>query len=180
MKNPFPSRFNFSNGNRDLDKTIGLSGPLYDINASGVAISTGITITLSGTFSDTDHISGTFTGDNDSGISGTNSAHRVGGSQTAMYRYTGYYYNDNGLTAGVFTMDIDGSGNVTGFRHDFELDNEASMEGNVTGSTLNLLIGTTTVTGTIDLANGTLTNVIWEDPADGSSGTASGAGCKLN
>ncbi len=147
---------------------ISFSGTIYSpygvegtINVSNASLDT------------TDHMSGSFSGDS----SGSFSAERVGGSPSAAYRFSGYY-NVSGYVAGVFTMDVDADGTATGRIHDLEENKEYSLTGTASGGTLSLQVSNgATVSGSIDLANGTLSNTYWSQ--DGDSGSIYGKGCTL-
>lgn len=143
--------------------------------SSGVA-STGAT--YSGRMSSPDTVSGTWS---NTGGGGTISGARIGGALNAKYRYTGRFQNGIGsLTAyGLYTFDVDASGNVTGVAYEIASDTLETLSGTVSGTALSGFIGTSgTYNATINLAAGTVTAATWSKGTVNGNFTASG--CALN
>ncbi|MEE8380106.1 MAG: hypothetical protein V3R49_07015 [Gammaproteobacteria bacterium] len=113
------------------------------------------------------------------GVSFTGS--RLGGSSTAIHRYTGYYIGD---ATGVFSIDVDVAGVVTGRSVSFEDGSIGILGGNVYGADneiLNIVQSEgMAVMATIDLVAGTITGGTWSDINSADTGTFSGSGCQLN
>ncbi|WP_345976545.1 hypothetical protein [Sulfurimonas sp. HSL3-7] len=169
-----------TSGSRNtVARTLSFSGGLYTVDPSdpyNPYYDGSVSATAS--FADADHLDGTATVSPD-GISVALTANRIGSSPTAKYRFTGRYTDTTGF-GGLFTMDIDADGKVTGLGYDIEMDEKFPISGLVEGTTLTFTIDdTTTGGGSIYLDNGTL-NASWSDPSDGSSGSVSGTGCQLN
>lgn len=142
---------------------------------SGVA-STGAT--YSGRMTSPDTITGTWI---NGALSGTFSNSRIGGALDAKYRFTGQFQNGGGMPVayGLYTFDINGSNQVTGFAYDVSNDTSVALTGTVSGATLS---GTTSsgvsFTATINLAAGTISSATWT--GGGSSGSFTASGCQLN
>jgi hypothetical protein len=102
---------------------------------------------------------------------------RIAGSRNAVWRFTGVYRGD---TYGVFAMDIDQDGNVTGRGYNV-VDDEADTLGGMLNRNTNMVSitvgGQEIANGTLDVRTGLLTGT-WA--SDGESGTFSGDGCRLN
>jgi hypothetical protein len=170
-----------TSGSRNtVAKTLSFSGGLFSIDPNDpyALPSNDGSVSANASFVDADHLDGTATVSPEGG-SVTLSASRIGSSPTAKYRFTGNYTDTTGI-GGLFTMDIDADGKVTGLGYDIEMDEEFPISGLVDGTTLTFTTDdTTTGGGNIDLINGTL-NASWSDVSDGSSGDVSGTGCQLN
>lgn len=160
----------FTSGSLNLGSSLlTLNGTIY----SDEYLAQG-TVTASASVNTTDHMFGTFSGD----ASGNFEADRVGGSPTAAYRFSGYYEDEYGYTAGVFTMDVDVGGTATGVIHNLEDNHQYTISGNASGGTLDLQVSNgATVDGSINLSAGTLSGAQWHE--GGASGTIYGMGCTL-
>lgn len=135
-------------------------------------VSTGTSYT--GAFSDSNTLSGTW---NNTGVSGTFNGTRIGGSSAAKYRFTGYY---QGTDAGLFTVDIDASNNITGLAYSVVYDLADTLKGTISGSTLSVTgNGGAAISGTINLAAGTISGGTWNNTRTGDFGTYAGGGCEL-
>jgi len=159
------------------DQYIGLSGtaPIsYDQNVAFVSGNTTTGATFSGQFTSVNGVSGSWQNSPDSG---SFSGSRIGGVTDAAYRFTGNY---TGNDFGLFSFDVNGSNNVTGIAYSVAGDEQVTVSGTVSGTTLTATTsGGTAIAGTLDIATGGLSGT-WNDAAEGLSGTFSGSGCKLN
>lgn len=138
--------------------------------------------TYTGQFNSVNSVSGTYTFSGGTTGSGTYSGSRVGGSSTAKHRVTGAYI---GVDTGVFAMDIDASGVLTGVGASSSDGRSFSISGTY-DSDIKELSGTTSGGGSFyglyDPATGLVTSGTWSpnqiNNTDG--GTVSGSGCQLN
>ncbi len=129
-----------------------------------------------------DRVEGTFVNE---GQEGHYSALRIGSVPDAAFRYTGYGYmsQDPNQPVGMFIMDVDANGSVSGLIHDARTDEEPRLHGRIDPKT-----------GVADLklqdALGTVLSgrVDFDDPAGGlqlqwsndqGRGTVKGVGCQL-
>lgn len=134
--------------------------------------------TFSGSFDNPDSVSGSWENGAES-ESGTFNGERIGGAMDARYRFTGRFAGDD---SGLFTFDIDASGDVTGVAYSVVFDELLDLSGTLVGTDLEVTAqNDTVVTATLDIANGTITGGAWQ-AADGSgdTGTFTGSGCRLN
>lgn len=166
----------------DVILLTGNSGVAFDQQGAFIAGITSDGATFSGEFIGADDISGTW--QDTEGGNGTFDGSRIGGSANAEFRFTGFFQGD---AVGLFTFDVDASGNVTGIAYTaFSsqevglIDESIGLSGAVTGGVLNAQTDDQdgTITGTLDTVAGTLTGT-WQDQ-EGASGTLFGSGCKLN
>lgn len=128
------------------------------------------------------------------GQSGAFSGKRVGGSPSAVYRFTGSF---EGSDHGLFTFDIDSNDGVTGVSYSVVEDHLATLSGTVAdtfvpglggrgGDYVTVISGktadgATTFDGTLSRSTGALSGSwSWTDGIDSESGSFSGSGCKLN
>ena len=171
------STLDLSQGNANiLNKTFTLSGNVVDSPETGGGTSSFSSI--NGAIHTADTAGADF-----SVGGGSSTGHyelsRVGSLGNAVYRFTGFYYE--GHVAGVYALDVAENGNVRGAAYDLEEKATFPFTGTAVNGILQLNISDgTTVSGNIDLVNGSLANVTWEDTEDNSSGTMTGSGCKLN
>jgi len=131
---------------------------------------------FTGNFTSVDRVSGTWI-NNIYGYSGSFRGSRIGGAVDAQYRFTGRF---SGTDYGLFTFDIDSSNNITGLVYSVTEDQMLTLNsGSVSGNSLTATTSDgTLITGTIDLANGTLFgNWNWNSI---DFGTFDGSGCRLN
>lgn len=172
----------YSNSAQATFPLSGTTAISYDQSAAFTTGSAGDVATFSGQFTSPDAVSGTWA-DNGDSLAGSFSGTRVGGSPNAVYRFTGTV-SASGVTGatGLFTVDVDGSGNVTGDSYDVQSGNEHSVSGTLTGTTVTGTVADgdgSTFTGTLDGSTGAMSGT-WSDPVTAEHGTFSGSGCKLN
>ncbi|MBA1437560.1 MAG: hypothetical protein FAF05_01005 [Epsilonproteobacteria bacterium] len=188
----------YTAGKQNNDPTVfystgGAQDPLTKkTTINGVVIgATSTTFESNATFESVDKITGSYSvvASATLGGSGTLTATRVGSSATAVYRFTGMSFEstDPTVPSGVFTIDIDASGSVTGGVYDMETNSvSVYLSGTISGNSLTNIVlkdsaGTqvgSITAGTVDLANGTLSGVQWTQGSF--SGTVTGSGCRLN
>jgi len=174
----------FSNTDQALLLLSGSASVSFDQTGSFVSGNTTDGSTFSGSFTGQDGITGTWE-NTQFAETGTFDGTRIGGDTQAVYRFTGSF---QGNAAGLFTFDVDASGNVTGVAYTatsidqpgLVVDETIGLSGTVNGTVLSATStdGDGTITGTLDRAAGTMSGN-WSDQA-GLAGTFSGQGCKLN
>lgn len=174
-KTGFVSGVSYSNNAQSYLIVSGSSAVTLDQSAAFVSGNASSGATFSGQFTSPDNVSGNWQNPNFS-ISGTFAGSRVGGSPNAVYRFTGFY---SGISDyGMFTVDVDGSDNITGKAYNLGLNTSYDLTGTLSGTSVSAVASDgTTITGTLDKSTGNL-NGSWSGSA--SSGTYSGSGCKLN
>lgn len=148
-----------------------------DRQGSFVSSASGGATRFTGTYLSADRIGGNWS-NSAFGISGTFNGDRIGGSRDAAFRYTGAF---TGASSGLFSFDINETGNVTGIAYDATEDETLPLSGTLTGSTLTVTYAQSAgaINGVINLDEGTVTGS-WANSDDGSSGQFSGTGCRLN
>lgn len=115
-----------------------------------------------------------------SGNSGKFEGSRIGGAgdaADAAFKFTASYTGDD---AGVFAFDIDDSDNITGVSYSVNANEEQSLSGSLSGTSLSIMVADgAVITGTLDKTTGALSGT-WMNDAQGLFGTYTGSGCKLN
>lgn len=143
----------------------------------------GLKISGYGTSIGFDRVEGTFVNE---GQSGHYTAQRIGSIPDAAFRYTGYGYTqqDPNQPIGMFIMDVDALGSVSGLIHDARTDAEPRLHGSIDPKTgmVDLRLSDdkgTVLSGKVDFNDpaGTLA-LQWKDN-DGNQGTVRGIGCQL-
>jgi hypothetical protein len=150
-------------------------------DAAFVAGSTSTGASFAGQFDTPDAISGQWR-NVELDESGTFSGSRVGGVYDAVHRFTGFFATDQTSPEpdiGLFTLDVDANGAVSGLAYSVPYDELHTLAGSVAGDT---------VTGTVDASGGFEGSLVrdsgvmlgkWSDPS-GNFGTFVGTGCALN
>ena len=170
---------------------VGVSFEPDPINYPGSFTTPSMTGTATGSSAGTGDVSGTMEGtvsfspNYDSPLlapqdgSGIFSGARLGGSATAKYRYTGFYYlTGSSAPTGVFTVDISDSGEATGTTFNYVTNEIGSLSGAAANGTISGIGATTTANISYDHTAGTMTGT-WSD-TDGYDGALSASGCQLN
>jgi len=136
-------------------------------------------------------VSGVFVQD---GQNGAYTASRVGAGENPSYRYTGFGRgNPGGIAAadgsdsilGLFTIDINPDGNVTGLIHDARSNEEPTLSGNVDFATGNIELDLNsglghTLSGNINFdTNSSNLLIDWNDANGTILGYIQGVGCQL-
>jgi len=160
-----------------LDQYLELSGrsPIsFDQNTNFSSENTTANAVFNGQFGSVDSVSGTWS---TPAFSGDFSAARIGGSSSAVHRYTGNYIGND---IGLFSFDLDGSNNITGISYSTLGGTSFDVTGSVSGTTLSVTASDgTSINGTLDTSTGSLSGT-WTNTAKSLSGTFTGNGCKLN
>lgn len=152
----------------------------YSQNVAFTSGNTTTGATFSGQYSSVDSVSGTWN-NTYYGVSGSFSGSRIGGALNAKYRLTGQYY---GSDYGLFSVDIDNTGKVTGVGYSVTDGALFTLSGTATQLTTTVTITATASNGgtisaslnlSTDMVNGT-----WVNTGAGASGSFSGSGCFLN
>ena len=138
---------------------------------------TGGNITFKGKVNSVNSASGTWT---DGSASGNWTTKRVGGATNAKYRVVGGFQfagTDNGL----FSIDISNSNKVTGVAYSTTDDKSYTISGNFDGTNINAQTNNSVrIQAKFDTATGTISNTSLLNETQGSTGTFSGSGCRLN
>lgn len=134
--------------------------------------------TFTGQFDNFDTGSGTWEAITGGGTAtGTMTASRIGGAVDAVHRFTGKYSGDD---SGLITFDIDASDNITGVVYSTVFDELFTLNVTLNGTTVSGTVsGGGVVDGTLNKDTGVLTGT-WSNAGDGTQGTFTGSGCKLN
>jgi len=104
---------------------------------------------------------------------------RVGGVANAKYRVIGRF-NFSGTDNGLFSMDIDNSNKVTGVAYSTTDDKTYTISGNFNGTDIKAKTNNgVSIQAKFDAHTGTISNTSLLDN-QGSIGTFTGSGCKLN
>ncbi len=110
------------------------------------------------------------------GDTGSFSGTRIGGAGTAAYRFSSQY---TGSDTGLYSFDIDNSGNVSGAAYSVINNEQVTLSGTLTGTALTVTTANNvTITATLDTSAGTIASGVWS--GNGNSGTFTGSGCSLN
>jgi len=160
----------------------------FDPDAGTIVDSNITNIQGNGSSQGYNRVSGRFIQD---GINGAYTATRVGSGVNTAYRYTGYGFQNSGGSAsagndpilGLFTLDINPDGNVTGLIHDARSNAEPTLTGNINFSTgdisLNLNSGLGhTLSGNINFTTSDIL-IDWMDENATTLGYIKGIGCQL-
>ena len=132
---------------------------------------------FSGQLDSPDGMQGTWVNESDTTSSGTFSGARLGGDNSATYRYTAAFTNGG---KGLYVFDIASDNKVTGTSYNVSSKTQSELTGTATDSTLTVLAADgTTIDGVIDSTTLALTGV-WQNLGNLSNGGFSGGGCKLN
>jgi len=185
------SEFLFARGSHDMDTGI------YDFNetgefntTSGSLVPSAQVISGDGESQGYDKVTGSFT---QNGQSGSYTASRVGAGKNTAYRYTGYGYGKSGgLTnaqsndpiLGLFTLDLNRDGNITGLIHDARTNEEPALFGTADFSTgaISITLGNDlgSLHGIINFdTNSSNIALNWSDINDTKVGYIQGLGCQL-
>ena len=173
-KTGFLSGVAFSNTDQVLLTLAGTSVVAFDQIGAFVSGNTSVGATFGGQFTSPDNVAGNWTNTPDSG---TFSGGRIGGAANASFRFTGSFI---GGDSGLFSFDVDGSDNITGVAYSVPDDQLLTLTGSITGTSISATSsGGAQISGTLNKATGAL-NGTWINSTDGTSGTYTGSGCKLN
>ncbi len=177
----------YSVGHHDIDtETYTFDGNTYYYNPDKQAIDFANTADINGTGKSrgSNSVYGSFIQDNQTG---TYSAFRVGNGSNVAYRYTGVGKNSNGGTVGLFTLDINVDGSVTGMIHDSRVDKQFDLRGTIDFTTNrdNVAIQVVsdenyTLSGDINFTNWSAPlHLVWKNSYGQTQGSVDGIGCKL-
>lgn len=174
----------FSTEDQALLALTGSTSVSFDQDASFISGNTSSGSTFEGNFSGAGAVSGTWNS-TIFNTTGTFTGTRLGGDSQAAHRFTGAFDGD---AIGLFTFDVDASGNVSGNAYTaiaidepgLVVDEVIGVSGTVTGDQLSATTsdGDGMIVGTMDRAAGTLVGT-WSD-SEGGMGTFAGSGCQLN
>lgn len=133
---------------------------------------------FSGKLDSTEALSGSWENSADTSQNGIFSGERIGGKSGAVYRYTASFI---GGDKGVFTFDVNDRNEVSGLVYSISNTEEATISGKIEN---NKLTATSTtgdeITGFIDVDTLTFTSGAWINGEQQTTGSFSGAGCRLN
>ena len=170
-------RYTFTNQTYYYDPSKGevISTLPTDINGSGSSIGY-------------DKVAGEFSQSIDGRLQrGVYEAYRVAKGLHTAYRFTGFGYTSDNKGIGMFTLDLQADGNVTGMIHDSRTNQQPSIEGRVDykSGTIELEIKTnpaiilTNLSGTTIYTNYPDINLTWHYKEGSGGGYANGVGCQL-
>lgn len=171
----------YSTQSRDYIELTGTRSISYDQNAAFASGDTNQGTEFEGQFTSVDRLRGQWGHPLDPSIGGSFSGERIGGDQYAVYRSTGTWRTHSLDQYGVFTIDINDSGRITGFAYNIGEDRRADLNGSLSGTSILAVVSDeneTRVTGTLDRQTGVLRGRF--DDSAGFSGTFEGDGCRLN
>ncbi len=104
-------------------------------------------------------------------------AQRVGGKNSATYRYSAIY---NGSERGLLSFDIDSANNISGVIYYLTNNTSKSLSGSLKGPWLTATTADNVqLQGLVNWTTGELSGS-WTNSAAGTSGTFTGSGCQLN
>jgi len=183
----------YSAGTHDMDSGTYIFNSTYQFDAiNGTIVGSQLPVTGNGASFGYNKVAGSFV---NQGQEGSYVAYRVGDGKNTAYRYTGYGYSQTGATEtpgvgndpllGLFTLDIDTKGVVTGMIHDAQTNLEPDLTGHVDLSTniadIDLTLGGNQykITGIIDFTGGGTLRLRWADTNDNKLGYLDGFGCQL-
>ncbi len=134
--------------------------------------------TFAGKLDSTESLSGTWENSADATQKGSFSGNRLGGAGNAVYRYTATFI---GGDKGVYTFDVNQGNNVTGISYSVSTKKETTLSGNIVNNklTANSVAGDE-ITGFIDEDSLAFTSGAWINGQQQTTGSFSGAGCRLN
>ena len=145
-----------------------ISAALSDINGSGASIGY-------------DKVAGEFT---QNGVHGYYEALRVAKGQHSVYRFTGFGYRNDGGGIGMFTLDLEQNGSVTGMIHDSRNNSQPSIFGSIDYKTGSLQVKIASNPAIIMEAENIYEhypdiNLSWRSEDGLETGYARGIGCRL-